>query len=266
MTKPFFLLIALFILVDLNNASAQQNGQLVRIAEIEIKRDSLDAYKAILKEEAEASIRLEPGVISIFPMYQKKDSTQVRILEIYASPQAYELHLKTPHFQRYKTTTVNMVKSLQLVDMNAIDSSTMFKTFSKVNNAGKKETELVFPKGEKITNDNFKGTVYLQMLIGSDSLNANSVGNVTFEPGARTKWHLHPAGQILLVTYGVGYYQEKGQQKKVLRKGDVIKCPPDVPHWHGASVDSYFVQVAITGREKGETVWLQHVTDIEYNN
>ena len=123
----------------------------------------------------------------------------------------------------------------------------------------------IFPQGEKITNDNLTGTAYLQMLVAADSLNATAVGNVTFEPGARTKWHAHPAGQILLVTDGIGYYQEKGQPKKVLRKGNAIKCPPNVPHWHGASADSAFVQVAITGREKGETVWLEAVTDEEYN-
>jgi quercetin dioxygenase-like cupin family protein len=125
---------------------------------------------------------------------------------------------------------------------------------------------VIFPKGEKITNDNFTGTAYLQPLIGSDSLNSISVGNVTFEAGARSKWHLHPAGQILLVTDGVGYYQEKGQPKKLLRKGDVIKCPPNVAHWHGASADTAFIQVAITGREKGETVWLEAVSDADYEN
>jgi aryl-alcohol dehydrogenase-like predicted oxidoreductase len=67
-----------------------------------------------------------------------------------------------------------------------------------------------------------------QMLMNADSLNSISVGNVTFEPGARSKWHLHPAGQILLVTGGVGYYQEKGSPKKILHKGDVVKCPPNV--------------------------------------
>ncbi|WP_336688000.1 cupin domain-containing protein [Chryseobacterium bernardetii] len=127
-----------------------------------------------------------------------------------------------------------------------------------------KQSELVFPQGEKITNSNFTGTAYLQSLIDADSLNSISVGNVTFEPGARSKWHTHPAGQILLVIDGVGYYQEKGRPKQILRKGDAIKCPPDVPHWHGASVDTAFVQIAITGREKGETVWLDEVTDGEY--
>jgi len=129
-----------------------------------------------------------------------------------------------------------------------------------------KQSELVFPQGEKITNANFTGTAYLQMLIDADSLNSISVGNVTFEPGARSKWHTHPAGQILLVIDGVGYYQEKGKPKQILRKGDAIKCPPNLPHWHGASADNAFVQIAITGREKGETVWLNEVTDEEYNN
>ena len=130
----------------------------------------------------------------------------------------------------------------------------------------RQEKALVFPQGEKITNNNFTGTAYLQILINSDSLNATSVGNVTFEPGARSNWHLHPAGQILLVTDGVGYYQEKGQSKKILRKGDAIKCPPNVPHWHGASADNEFIQVAITGRQNGPTVWLGPVTDEEYNS
>lgn len=125
-------------------------------------------------------------------------------------------------------------------------------------------TTTVFPKGAKITNNNFTGTAYLKSLMDSDSLNPTSVGNVTFEPGARTKWHLHPGGQILLVIDGAGYYQEKGEVKQILRKGDVIKCPPNLPHWHGASVDSAFVQVAITNRHLGETVWLEEVTEDEY--
>ena len=124
--------------------------------------------------------------------------------------------------------------------------------------------ELVFPKGEKITNDNFTGTAYLQLLIAADSLNPTAVGNVTFEPGARSKWHLHPAGQILLAINGVGYYQEKGQPKKILRKGDAVKCPPNVPHWHGASADTGFVQVAVTNNQNGATVWMEAVTDEEY--
>lgn len=128
------------------------------------------------------------------------------------------------------------------------------------------ETPSVFSKGEKITNDNFKGTAYLKTLMDADSVNPTSIGNVTFERGARTKWHLHPGGQILLAIEGVGYYQEKGQAKKILKRGDVIKCPANVPHWHGASAESHFVQVAVTNRHLGETVWLQEVTEEEYTN
>ena len=126
-------------------------------------------------------------------------------------------------------------------------------------------TSLVFPKGEKITNDNFSGTAWLQNLVSADSINQNSVGSVTFEPGARTNWHLHPGGQIILAIEGEGYYQEKGEVKRILRKGDVVKCPANIPHWHGASVDKTFIQVAITGRENGPTEWLDPVTDEEYH-
>lgn len=127
----------------------------------------------------------------------------------------------------------------------------------------KKET--IFSKGERIANDNFTGTVWLNNLIAADSINRNAVGSVTFEPGARTKWHSHPAGQIILALDGIGYYQEKGGSKVILKKGDVVKCPPDIPHWHGAGANTAFVQVAITGREKGETAWLHEVTDEVYH-
>ncbi|MBA4056075.1 MAG: cupin domain-containing protein [Marivirga sp.] len=126
------------------------------------------------------------------------------------------------------------------------------------------DTSHTFPKGNKINSANFKGTAYLQPLVEADSLNPTSVGNVSFEAGAHTKWHKHPGGQILLVMYGVGYYQEEGQAKRILRKGDVIKCPADVPHWHGASAETTFSHVAITNRHLGETVWLNAVTDKEY--
>jgi quinol monooxygenase YgiN len=128
----FLILILVTTLVSYSAASNQQTEMLVRISEIEIYPNDLKAYKAILKEEAEASLRLESGVIAIFPMYQKENTTQVRILEIYASRKAYESHLKTPHFQKYKTTTLKMVKSLKLVDMEAIDAETMPQIFKKM--------------------------------------------------------------------------------------------------------------------------------------
>ncbi|MFV0605428.1 MAG: putative quinol monooxygenase [Niabella sp.] len=111
-------------------ALAQQK-QIIRIAEIEIYPEYIEEYKDILKLEAEASIRLEPGVISIFPMFDKKDSTLIKILEIYANEEAYKSHLETPHFKHYKTSTLKMVRSLKLVDMTAIDAKTMNKIFKK---------------------------------------------------------------------------------------------------------------------------------------
>lgn len=122
----------------------------------------------------------------------------------------------------------------------------------------------IFPKGEKIENNNFNGNAWLSMLVQSDSINQNSVGNVTFEPGARTNWHVHPNGQIILALEGEGYYQEKGSSKRVLRKGNVVKCPANIPHWHGAGPEREFVQVAITSRANGPTEWLQPVTEEEY--
>ena len=108
-----------------------REGMMIRISEIEIHPEYLQGYKNILREEAGASVRLEPGVIAIFPMYQKANPAEVRILEIYASREAYEAHVKAPHFQKYKTSTLAVVKSLRLVDMEAIDAQTMNTIFRK---------------------------------------------------------------------------------------------------------------------------------------
>lgn len=113
-------------------AHAQEQKMLVRISEIEIFPQHLEAYQRILNEEAEASVRLEPGVLCIFPSTQKDSPAQVRILEIYASQEAYEAHLKSPHFQKYKTSTQEMVKSLRLVDMRAMDEKSMPLIFKKM--------------------------------------------------------------------------------------------------------------------------------------
>ena len=105
---------------------------MVRISEIEILPEYLDEYNAILKEEAAASVEKEKGVVGIFPMSIKQQPTQIRIVEIYADSSAYQAHLKTPHFQHYKTTTLKMVKALKLVDMDALDPNTMSAIFKKL--------------------------------------------------------------------------------------------------------------------------------------
>lgn len=125
------LLITLTLLTSFN-IFAQKSKPVIRISEIEIDSNYLQEYKLILKEESHASVKLEPGVICIYPMYQKENPTQIRILEIYADRNAYELHLKTPHFQKYKITTLKMVRSLKLIDMEAIDEQTMPEIFRKL--------------------------------------------------------------------------------------------------------------------------------------
>ncbi|MDV7137251.1 putative quinol monooxygenase [Maribacter sp. TH_r10] len=108
-----------------------KGDMMIRMAEIEIDSNYLDEYIAILKEEAEASVRLEPGVICIYPMFQKEEPTQIRLLEIYANKEAYESHLQTPHFKKYKTSTMAMVKDLKLIAMKSIDPESMPLIFSK---------------------------------------------------------------------------------------------------------------------------------------
>lgn len=115
-------LITLVMLFSINSMSAQHE-MMVRIAEIEIDPKFIKEYVEILEEESSASVELEAGVISIFPMFQKDNPTQIRLLEIYANKEAYESHLKTEHFQKYKTSTLKMVKSLKLIEMSAIDRS-----------------------------------------------------------------------------------------------------------------------------------------------
>jgi quercetin dioxygenase-like cupin family protein len=125
----------------------------------------------------------------------------------------------------------------------------------------------IFPKGERAPADYFTGIVWLKMLVTVDDTFNTSIGNVTFEPGARNNWHTHPGGQILIVTDGVGYYQEKGKAIQILHKGDVVRIPPDVKHWHGASHDSQFTHIAVNSNtQKGVVIWLERVTDEEYNS
>ena len=121
-----------FMLLAYTNISAQTKDMMIRISEIEIDSSNLQEYNNILQEESRASVQLEPGVIAIYPMYQKENPTQIRILEIYENRKAYESHLKTPHFQKYKNSTLKMEKSLKLVDMDNIDSQTMVEIFRKI--------------------------------------------------------------------------------------------------------------------------------------
>lgn len=125
----------------------------------------------------------------------------------------------------------------------------------------------IFPKGEKASAAYFTGTAWVNILVPQDETGKYSIGNVTFEPGCRNNWHTHPAGQILLVTDGKGYYQEKGKHARLLSKGDVVVIPSNVEHWHGATQDSSFTHIAVTNTtEESAVTWLTPVTDEEYNS
>jgi quercetin dioxygenase-like cupin family protein len=124
----------------------------------------------------------------------------------------------------------------------------------------------IFPKGEISNTNNHTGTIWLNELNAGDSVFNYAIAIATYAQSAKLDWHIHPAGQILLITEGTGYYQEKGKAKQIVHKGDVIKCLPGVAHWHGASPDSGFAYIAVTPVTKGKTIWLQRVTDAEYHS
>jgi quercetin dioxygenase-like cupin family protein len=124
----------------------------------------------------------------------------------------------------------------------------------------------IFPKGEISTTDNHTGTIWLNELSVPDSIFSYGVAMATYAPGAKLDWHIHPGGQILLITEGTGYYQERGKPIRIVHKGDVIRCAPGVAHWHGAAPGSSFAYIATTPVQKGKTIWLQRVSDAEYNS
>ena len=101
-------------------AAAEPTDRIVRIAELEIDATQLESYKAVLKEEIETSLRVEPGVLTLFAVSVKDQPTHIRIFETYAGTAAYRSHLETPHFKKYKAVTQEMVKSLKLIETEPI--------------------------------------------------------------------------------------------------------------------------------------------------
>jgi len=127
------------------------------------------------------------------------------------------------------------------------------------------ELEFLFPKGKVGASELFTGKAWNTGLVDADSIYTTAIGNVYFEPGARSNWHTHPAGQILIITDGSGYHQIEGQPIQALKKGDVVKCPPNVRHWHGASANTCMQQLYIVpNTEKGIVEWMEPVSDEVY--
>jgi quinol monooxygenase YgiN len=111
------LFVTIITLMIFSNASAQeQNKQMVRLARLVIDSTQLEQYNAFLKEEIETSIKVEPGVLTLYAMADKSRPDHITILEIYANDDAYKKHIQTPHFLKYKHGTKDMVKSLELAE------------------------------------------------------------------------------------------------------------------------------------------------------
>ena|SRR6516164_673738 len=111
----------------------------------------------------------------------------------------------------------------------------------------------------------FRGAVRLDPLSQPVEPARTLVVGVTFEPGARSAWHTHPLGQVLIVTAGCGLVQSWGGKARTIRSGDVVWCPPGEKHWHGAAPTTAMTHIAVVERLDGRAVdWLEHVDDGEY--
>jgi quercetin dioxygenase-like cupin family protein len=118
---------------------------------------------------------------------------------------------------------------------------------------------------QKGPDDYFTGTVRIDPLNAPPEPARAACAYVTFEPGARSAWHIHPLGQTLIVTAGCGWTQCEGEAIVVIRAGDVIWCPPGHKHWHGATATTAMTHLAVTEALDGRNVnWMEKVTDDEY--
>jgi quercetin dioxygenase-like cupin family protein len=113
--------------------------------------------------------------------------------------------------------------------------------------------------------ETFTGTVRVDPLFEAVAPGRAGGAMVTFEPGARTAWHTHPAGQTLVVLFGCGWVQEEGGPVEEMRPGDVVRIPSRARHWHGASPTTAVTHLAIQETLEGERVeWMEHVSDEQY--
>jgi quercetin dioxygenase-like cupin family protein len=115
------------------------------------------------------------------------------------------------------------------------------------------------------TAEKFTGQVKVEQLFAADRGRRLSGGSVTFKPGARSAWHSHPAGQILIVTAGIGRIQQWGRAIQIIKAGDVVWIPPGIKHWHGAAPKTSMTHIALQEAVDGKAVdWMEHVSDAQY--
>lgn len=166
-----------------------------------------------------------------------------------------------------KLTLAIFSSIILLVSGCAQQSSEQSQQSQEPEQSQESEVDAIFPRGELGSSEYFTGDAYNYGLVANDSTYTTVIGNVYFEPGARSNWHSHPAGQILIITAGKGYHQIEGQPIQELKEGDVAKCPPNTRHWHGASPDTGMQQIyVLPNTENGIVEWMEAVTDEQYSN
>ncbi|MEW6673085.1 MAG: cupin domain-containing protein [Thermodesulfobacteriota bacterium] len=161
-----------------------------------------------------------------------------------------------------------MKKCIMILTLSMLAASFVYAGSEKAPKQGK-DSQVVYraesQKPFKGPEDFFTGDVQIDRLFPSNNTAHFSGAYVTFQPGARTAWHLHPAGQHMVVTSGVGLTGTRDAIILKFKAGDTVWCPPDIDHWHGATPDAPMTHLVITGILDGKNViWKEKVTDEQY--
>jgi quercetin dioxygenase-like cupin family protein len=173
-------------------------------------------------------------------------------------------YMKKPDHKEMKMKTMSMLLTLFVLlstgtfagQAIAAEATTKSQTISRVGSQASVKGPAEY----------FTGNVRVDPLFSAKDGAPFSGAYVTFEPGARSAWHIHPTGQHLLVTSGVGRTGEWGGKVEEIKAGDVVWCPPKIKHWHGASPTTAMTHIAITGTVNGKNVeWMEKVTDEQYS-
>ena len=172
-----------------------------------------------------------------------------------------------PHFKKRSNNMKTQIPTIaacaavfQMATANAAEPQAKASTAAQAITRAGEQASIAGPS------ETFTGRVRVDPVWPNDE-NINASGAlVTFEPGARSAWHTHPAGQRLVVTSGVGLTQEWGKPVEVIRPGDVVWCPPGVKHWHGAAPSTAMTHMAVTATVDGKNVnWMEKVSDEQYD-
>jgi quercetin dioxygenase-like cupin family protein len=169
--------------------------------------------------------------------------------------------MAAPYDARRITRLIGVITLLRLISNRSVRQNARFTAGEKLMHLIRNGTQ-ASAKGPA---DYFTGHVRIDPLFNAPEPARVGCASVTFEPGARSAWHIHPLGQILIVTVGCGWTQCEGGQVEVIRAGDVIWCPPGHRHWHGATPTTAMTHIAVQEYLDGKAVeWMEHVTDEQY--